>query len=71
MCKIANIEVFPTAVGMKDVFTIGTGFVGDTDAAGEHVYVKITTDDGYVGWGEQRALPVLLKQTVLNFLEVV
>ena len=57
MRKIANVEVFPTSIGMKDVFTIGTGFVGDTDAAGDHVFVKITTDDGYVGWGEQRALP--------------
>ena len=57
MSKIAHIEVYPTAVGMKDVFTIGTGFVGDTDAAGHHIFVKITTDDGYIGWGEQRALP--------------
>ena len=57
MSKIDKVEVFPTAIGMKDVFTIGTGFVGDTDAAGNHVFVKITTDDGFVGWGEQRALP--------------
>ncbi len=57
MSKIAHVEVFPTAVGMKDVFTIGTGFVGDPDAAGHHIFVKITTDDGYIGWGEQRALP--------------
>ena len=57
MSKIAHIEVYPTAVRMKDVFTIGTGFVGDTDAAGHHIFVKITTDDGYIGWGEQRALP--------------
>lgn len=57
MSKITEVEVFPTAVGMKDVFSIGTGFVGDTKAAGEHIFTKITTDDGYVGWGEQRALP--------------
>ena len=57
MSKIANIEVYPTAVGMKDKFTIGTGFVGDPEAAGHHIFVKITTDDGYIGWGEQRALP--------------
>ena len=57
MPKIAHIDVYPTAVGMKDVFNIGTGFVGDTGSAGDHVFVKITTDDGYVGWGEQRALP--------------
>ena len=57
MAKITHVDVYPTAVGMKDVFNIGTGFVGDTGSAGDHVFVKITTDDGYVGWGEQRALP--------------
>ena len=57
MSKIAHVDVYPTAVGMKDVFNIGTGFVGDTGSAGDHIFVKITTDDGYVGWGEQRALP--------------
>jgi muconate cycloisomerase len=57
MSKIAHVDVYPTAVGMKDVFNIGTGFVGDTGSAGDHVFVKITTDDGYTGWGEQRALP--------------
>ena len=57
MSKIAHVDVYPTAVGMKDIFNIGTGFVGDASSAGDHVFVKITTDDGYVGWGEQRALP--------------
>lgn len=57
MSKIAHVDVYPTTIGLKDVFTIGTGFVGDPDAAGHHIFVKITTDDGYMGWGEQRALP--------------
>ena len=57
MSKIAHVDVYPTAVGMKDIFNIGTGFVGDPESAGDHVFVKLTTDDGYVGWGEQRALP--------------
>jgi muconate cycloisomerase len=57
MSKIVSVEAFPTAIGLKDVFTIGTGFVGDGTSAGHHIYVKITTDDGYFGWGEQRALP--------------
>ena len=57
MSKITHVDVYPTAVGMIDIFNIGTGFVGDAGSAGDHVFVKITTDDGYVGWGEQRALP--------------
>ncbi len=64
MHRIAHINVYPTAVGMKDVFNIGTGFVGNTDSAGDHVFVKITTDDGYVGWGEQRALPSWSYETI-------
>ena len=71
MRKIANVEVFPTAVGMKDVFTIGTGFVGDTDAAGDHVFLKITTDDGYVGWGEQRALPSWSYETTESIVSTI
>ena len=57
MPKITRVDVYPTAVGMKDIFNIGTGFVGAPGSAGDHVFVKLTTDDGYVGWGEQRALP--------------
>lgn len=64
MSKIAHVDVFPTAIGMKDVFTIGTGFVGDAASAGHHIFVKITTDDGYTGWGEQRALPSWSYETV-------
>ena len=64
MPKIAHVDVYPTAVGMKDVFNIGTGFVGDTGSAGDHVFVKITTDDGYIGWGEQRALPSWSYETI-------
>lgn len=57
MSKISKVEIYPTAIAMKDVFTIGTGFVGDPNSAGNHIFVKVTTDDGYIGWGEQRALP--------------
>ncbi len=64
MSKISQVSVFPTAIGMKDVFTIGTGFVGDSAVAGHHIFVKITTDDGYIGWGEQRALPSWSYETV-------
>lgn len=64
MSKITEVKLFPTAVCMKDVFTIGTGFVGDPESAGHHIFVKIMTDDGYIGWGEQRALPSWSYETV-------
>jgi hypothetical protein len=42
MSKITQVEVFPTAIALKDVCTIGRGFVGNPNAAGHHIYVKIT-----------------------------
>ena len=57
MRKITQVDVFPTKIGLKTKFNIGTGFVGDQQSSGDHIFVKISTDDGYFGWGEQRALP--------------
>ncbi len=57
MRRITQVDVFPTKIGLKTKFNIGTGFVGDQQSSGDHVFVKISTDDGYFGWGEQRALP--------------
>ncbi len=64
MSIIRQVEVFPVKVGFKTAFKIGTGFVGDTSSAGNHLFVKITTDDGFTGWGEQRALPSWSYETI-------
>ncbi len=71
MSIITQVEVFPTSIAMKDVFTIGTGFVGDSDSAGDHIFVKITTDDGYIGWGEQRALPSWSYETTESIVSTI
>ena len=47
MSKIEHVEIFPVKVGLKTTFDIGTGFVGDTLSAGDHLFVKIITDDSF------------------------
>ncbi|GAA1692074.1 mandelate racemase/muconate lactonizing enzyme family protein [Streptomyces yatensis] len=57
MSRITAVEVFPVAVPFARRFVLGSGAVGAPDQAGAVVFVKLTTEDGVVGWGEQRALP--------------
>ncbi|WP_328323599.1 muconate cycloisomerase [Kribbella sp. NBC_00382] len=61
MSKIRSVEVFPVAVPFARQFVLGSGAVGSPDKppdqAAAVVFVKLTTEDGVVGWGEQRALP--------------
>jgi muconate cycloisomerase len=61
MSRIRSIEVFAVAVPFARQFVLGSGAVGSPDQrpdqAGAVVFVKLTTEDGVVGWGEQRALP--------------
>ncbi|MEV6413899.1 enolase C-terminal domain-like protein [Kribbella sp. NPDC051718] len=61
MSRIRSVEVFPVAVPFARQFVLGSGAVGSPDKAPDQaaavVFVKLTTEDGVVGWGEQRALP--------------
>lgn len=52
--KITDIEVFPLQLPMKQSFAISSGSVGDKNIGAPHVYVKITSESGYEGWGESR-----------------
>lgn len=71
MGAIRQVEVFPVKVGLKTSFKIGTGFVGDATSAGDHLFVKITTDGGVVGWGEQRALPSWSYETIASMVTTI
>ena len=55
MSRIAQVEVFPVAVPFARRFVLGSGAVGSPDAApdqaGAVIFVKLTTEDGVVGWG--------------------
>src|SRR5262249_41969676 len=52
--RIASLDVFPLRLPMREAFRIARGSVGDPGAGAPHVYVRLATDEGRVGWGEAR-----------------
>ncbi len=52
--RIEKIEVFPLNLPFLTEFKISRGSVGGPKAGAPHVYLRITTDTGVVGWGEAR-----------------
>jgi muconate cycloisomerase len=55
--KLVSLEVFPTRLPMRETFRIARGAVGDPAVGAPHIYVRLTADDGGVGWGEGRPSP--------------
>ncbi len=63
MSHIRAVEVIPAAIPFKADFVIGRGAVGAAGGAGAHVFVRLESDCGQVGWGEVRALPAWSYET--------
>jgi muconate cycloisomerase len=62
--RITRVEAIPTRIPFKTDFRIGRGKVGAAGVGGDHVFVRLETADGAVGWGEVRALPQWSYETV-------
>lgn len=71
MSTISRVETFAVAVGFTHRFVLGSGVAGTPDQTGDVLFVKITTEDGIVGWGEQRALPSWSYETIETLAVVV
>jgi muconate cycloisomerase len=63
MSRISRVEVIPCRVPFRQTFVIGRGQVGTAGACGDHVFVRVETEDGHEGWGEARALPAWSYET--------
>jgi L-alanine-DL-glutamate epimerase-like enolase superfamily enzyme len=55
--KIAHIEAFGTRLPVAAELKISRGSVASVDEGAPHVYVRVTSDTGAVGWGEARPSP--------------
>ncbi len=64
MSTIKRVEAIPCRAPFRQTFVIGRGSVGAAGGAGQHVFVRVETDCGSVGWGEARALPSWSYETV-------
>ena len=57
MRKIENIEAFPVLLPVIETFEFASGSAGKAGGKAPHVFVKITDNEGEVGWGEGRPVP--------------
>ncbi len=61
---IKKFEVLPTSVEYLSTFRIGRGVVGGKTAAGKHVFLRLESADGHVGWGATNTVPNWSYETV-------
>ena len=61
---IKKFEVLPTAVEFRTAFRIGRGLVGGKGVVGKHVFLRLETADGQVGWGATNTVPSWSYETV-------
>ena len=61
---IKKFEVLPTAVEFLSTFRIGRGVVGGKTAVGKHVFLRLESADGHVGWGATNTVPNWSYETV-------
>jgi L-alanine-DL-glutamate epimerase-like enolase superfamily enzyme len=55
--RIENIEVFPVHLPVIETFQFASGSAGAAGGKAPHVFVKVTDNEGEVGWGEGRPVP--------------
>ena len=56
--------MLPTAVEFRSAFNIGVGKVGGEDLPGKHVFVRVETEEGQVGWGATNTIPNWSYETI-------
>lgn len=61
--KITEVEATPIRVPFRRAFELSRGVAGSPAAPGEHVYVKLVTSKGLVGWGEARPAHTWMYET--------
>ncbi len=61
---IKKFEVLPTGVEFRSTFRIGRGVVGGQSMVGKHVFLRLETADGRVGWGATNTVPNWSYETV-------
>lgn len=71
MSTITTVEAIAAAVPFRHSFTLGSGAVNSAGMSGPVLFVRVETDDGMVGWGEQRALPSWSYETIETMVATV
>ncbi|MEW6047567.1 MAG: hypothetical protein AB1609_13970, partial [Bacillota bacterium] len=62
--KIVQVDVFPLVLPFRGEFRTSRGLVGSGAQGRTVALVKVTADDGTIGWGEASPLPVWSAETL-------
>lgn len=71
MSRIAKVELFPVMVPFRRNFALGNGMDTKSGASMPVCFVRMETDDGCVGWGEQRPNPHWSYETIETMISVI
>jgi muconate cycloisomerase len=61
--KIVEIQTIPLNIPFRRTLELSSGIVGSKNLPGEHVYVKLVTSKGLIGWGEARPSSIWKHET--------
>jgi muconate cycloisomerase len=64
MSTIRAVEAYPLKIPYVRPFVLSRGVVGKPGVPGDHLYVKIETSNGTVGWGEARLMHTWMYETL-------
>jgi muconate cycloisomerase len=64
MSAIRMVEAYPLKIPYVRSFVLSRGVVGRPGVPGDHLYVKIETSNGTVGWGEARLMHTWMYETL-------
>jgi len=65
--KFQSIEAFPVSLPMKTPVTMA----GETVVRADNVLVRVTSEDGHIGWGEAASAPTMTGETVAGMTAAV
>lgn len=64
---VSSIEPFAASLPMKKPVTMA----GETVARADNVFVRVETDDGFVGWGEAASAPTMTGETTASMMAAI
>lgn len=71
MRTIARVDIFPVRIPVTRTFTFASGTAGAAGEAAPFVFVKLTDNEGEVGWGAVRPMPSWSYETLPSLVTTI
>jgi muconate cycloisomerase len=71
MSTIRAVEAYPLKIPYVRPFVLSRGVVGKPGVPGDHLYVRIETSNGTIGWGEARLMHTWMYETLESGIYII